>query len=75
MKLLMFLPAILGLVFSTVHCVKRFGPSGLLWPITFLCVPDYFFAKQRWALVVPLLILLSGIAVTLGLFALFGVES
>jgi hypothetical protein len=74
MKLLILLPTLLGLVFSTAYCVKRVGPRGLLWGLTFLFAADYMIAKMRWAVAIPFLIMILGICASAALASVLGIS-
>lgn len=73
--LFVFTPFLLGLLVSTIYCVKFVGARGLLWaPVFFTTVGLLWFKHIGWRTIIPIFISLVGVLLTMALGYMFDLD-
>lgn len=74
MKLLLYTPLLLGILVSTIYCVKQVGARGLLWTIDLGALGITWFKIIGWRAIIPIFITLVGLLLTAALGAVLDID-
>lgn len=64
---LVLTPLLLGILVSTIYCVKQVGSRGLLWTIDLGALGITWFKIIGWRAIIPIFITLVGLLLTAAL--------